>query len=932
MQCRDSSAVLRSRMVRAEVHLLLGKGDGVVFGLSETWLDESVMDSEVEIPGFKQFRRDRNRRGGGVMVYVPEQFRVIRRKELEDNAVEALWIEVRTVNRVVLVCNVYRPPDAPAVWFDDFASMMERAAGERAERIVLGDFNCNMLKRDGIALKLEGATLEYGLVQVMNCPTRVTETSESMIDLMFTSEPEVLRSVGCEEVGLSDHGLIYGILDTSVQKQQQCLRLIRCLRKCDVEALLSDLDTAPWSVMDSFEDIDSRWEYWKSLFEQIVASHIPMRKVRVREKTLPWIGNDVRRLMRARNYHRTKARNSKRAEDWMQYRKLRNLVTWELKKAKLKYFESVSRQSTKKLWKELNRVLGRRSRHNIEAIRTPNGRVTSQQGIVEELSRHFSMWSGVLGVDDNVDTDQWDLPFLDSEFKFEKVDEEDVLKLLRGLDVNKAVGLDNISAKLLRMTAPVISRSLASLLNFSLENGQVANDWKLARVTPVPKESSSENLDNFRPVSVLPVIAKVLERVVHRQLYVYLEKYSILNVAQSGFRPQHTTQDVLVSTIDDWRQALDEDKLVGSIMVDLSKAFDMVSHTILLKKLASYGVRAGELRWFDNYLNGRRQRVCINGVQSCWTDILRGVPQGSILGPLLFTIYVNDLPQSVVHGKIKQYADDTTLYTVSDNITDLSNNLSMDLAGVTEWVERNGLQLNQAKTQMILLSRKKRSKELENVVVKLKGQEVARSRKVKYLGVWVDEGLTWVDHVEAVRRKCLGGLAKLRRLRDTLPAALKKNIYNALVLPHLDYCCVLWQECGIQLQKRVERIQNYAMRLICSKPPRTPSEELRSDMNWMPLSKRRELFRLVLVHRCVHGRAPAYLAECYETNKQYGHCVTRGANKLHLKSVNTEFGRRATMFKGAQEWNKLPADLRNVQNINTFRKLLKTQYICGIST
>ena len=213
-------------------------------------------------------------------------------------------------------------------------------------------------------------------------------------------------------------------------------------------------------------------------------------------------------------------------------------------------------------------------------------------------------------------------------------------------------------------------------------------------------------------------------------------------------------------------------------------------------------------------------------------------------------------------------------------------------------------------------------------MVKLKGQDVARSRKVKYLGVWVDEGLTWADHVEAVRKKCLGGLAKLRRLRDTLPAALKKNIYNALVLPHLDYCCVLWQECRTQLQQRLERIQNYAMRLICSKPPRTPSEILRSDMNWMPLSKRRELFRLALVHRCVHGWAPTYLAECYETNIRYGHCITRGVKKLHLKSVNTEFGRRATMFKGAQDWNKLPANLRNVQNTKTFRKLLKTQYFC----
>ena len=251
-----------------------------------------------------------------------------------------------------------------------------------------------MLKCDSIALKFEGATLEYGLVQVMNCPMRVTETSESMIDLMFTSELEVLKSVGCEEVALSDHGLIYDFLATSVQKQQQCLRFVRCLRKCDVEALLADLDTAPWSVMDSFEDIDSRWEYWKSLFEQIVASHIPMRKARVREKSLPWIGNDVRRLMRARNYHCTKARKSKRAEDWMQYRKLRNLVTRELKKAKLKFLKMCPGQSTKKVWKELNRVLGRRSRHNIAAIRTPNSRVTSQQGVMVELSRHFSMWSG----------------------------------------------------------------------------------------------------------------------------------------------------------------------------------------------------------------------------------------------------------------------------------------------------------------------------------------------------------------------------------------------------------------------------------------------------------------------------------------------------------------------------------------------------------
>ena len=188
--------------------------------------------------------------------------------------------------------------------------------------------------------------------------------------------------------------------------------------------------------------------------------------------------------------------------------------------------------------------------------------------------------------------------------------------------------------------------------------------------------------------------------------------------------------------------------------------------------------------------------------------------------------------------------------------------------------------------------------------------------------------MTWRDHIEEVRRKCFGGLAKLRRLRDTLPKVTKKNIYNALVLPHLDYCCVLWQECRKALQQRVERIQNYGMRLICSKPPGTSSDELRKGLNWLPLGKRREMFRLALVHRCMHNQAPTYLAKCFKTNKMYGqHRVTRDHKKLHLKAVNTEFGRKATRFKGAQDWNRLPECLRNIENTRTFRTYVKDHIV-----
>ena len=259
--------------------------------------------------------------------------------------------------------------------------------------------------------------------------------------------------------------------------------------------------------------------------------------------------------------------------------------------------------------------------------------------------------------------------------------------------------------------------------------------------------------------------------------------------------------------------------------------------------------------------------VCMGEAQSTCSDILRGVPQGSILGPQLFTLYVNHLPQVVRHSDIKQYADDTTLYHASDNVSDLSKSLSANLEGVASWVEQNGLKLNEAKTQMLLLGRKKRAKELDNVNVELKGQKVERCGKVKYLGVWIDEDLSWRDHIEAVRRKCYGGLAKISWLRDSLPAVTKKRVYNALVLPHLDCCCVVWQECGKVLQQKLDRIQNNGMRLICAKPHRTPGEDLRKSLRWTSLVERGEVFRLIHIHRCFHNQVPGYLSDSVWTNE-----------------------------------------------------------------
>ena len=499
------------------------------------------------------------------------------------------------------------------------------------------------------AVRLAMVMSEYGLVQMINGPTRVTESSETQIDLLFTTDQDLLDRVGCEEPALSDHSLIFGVLANEVVKKRHTLRMVRCFRGCDLDRLVENLNTAPWHVMDTLEDMDSRWEYWKQLFGEIVDSHIVLKKARVRRKSLPWITQEVRAMMRARSYFCTKAKRGRKVEDWEQYKRLRNRVTQTLKKEKLRYFEGLIEQSAKnpkKAWKEVNRLLGCKNKCGIDSLRVKERVLTDQQDIADEFGRFFSSVVGVFGEGNGCVDSNGQLLACESEFVFDRIEEEDVLKLLCSLDPNKAIGVDRICAKLLRTAGPGISHSLTSLFNASLKCGKLPNEWKSARITPVPKGGDNEIVGNFRPVSVLPVVVKVFERLVHQQLYTYLQENSLLHSTQFGFRPGHSTQDALVSLVDEWREALDKDMLVGSVFLDFSKAFDMVDHSILLEKLSWYGVRGGELKWFEGYLKGRRQRVCVGGATSEWTDIRRGVPQGSILGPLLFILHANDLTQA----------------------------------------------------------------------------------------------------------------------------------------------------------------------------------------------------------------------------------------------------------------------------------------------
>ena len=765
---------------------------------------------------------------------------------------------------------------------------------------------------------------------MVNKPTRSTQNSASLIDLLFTSVPELFIMTGCKEVGVSDHEMIYGELKCKVDPKKAKVKLVRCLAKCDCQKLMESMKMVPWSILDTMDDVDGYWDCWKKMFNEVIEEHLPLRKVRAREHSLPWINQGLRKMMRMRNYYGTKAKKSKKPEDWEKYKTVRNEVTSMIRQARVQYYKKIGEaagRNPRNMWRELNKLIGNGKRLGIDRLRTEGGVVIDRQGIADVFNEQFSSWVGVSGDGENGGLGfQASLPQLDCDFKFKRIEEEEVLQLLHSLDVKKSTGVDGIGAGLLHLVAPAVSGSLTKLFNFSLLSGEVPWEWKMARVSPIYKGGDIEIAGNYRPVSVLPVVSKIMEKLVHQQLYSYLQQHAILNPAQFGFRPNHSTQDVLVSMVDDWRLALDKDKIVGAVMIDLSKAFDSVNHSILCAKLEGYGVRAEALKWFRGYLSGRRQGVCFENAVSEWRDIKRGVPQGSILGPLLFTIYVNDLPEAVVNSRTKQYADDTTIYLTSDNRIDLERGLSNDLALVDEWLRRNSLQLNVRKTQMIVLSRRRRAAETKEIKVTLRNEAIVRSTKVKYLGVWIDNELKWSEHIAVVRRRCLLGLSKLRRLRDVLPVNIKKSVYNALIMPHLDYCSVLWQECSVKLQQKLQQVQNYGMRLILSQPPRTPSKELLHKLSWVPLVRRREMCRAVMIYRCLHNQVPAYFTNYFRTNADMGNNRTRGSDKIFLPCIRTEFGRCSFLFQGSLQWNKLKESLTKAKSLNSFRKLYSMNF------
>ena len=512
--------------------------------------------------------------------------------------------------------------------------------------------------------------------------------------------------------------------------------------------------------------------------------------------------SELKRRMHQRDVLKIKASSSNNPDDWAAFKQIRNLVNSEVKNSKALYYTNAlheNKNNLKKTWNIINDLTSRK-RHNfhVNEISINGSSITDPDELSNEFNEHFvtvgAKLARTIAYYDNTRSYMEYLNPLDSGLNFQK--DYYTSLMLSKLSKSKVTGLDKISARLLRECPDLIANSLCVIYNCSINTGIFPDEWKSSKVILLFKKGKRNQLDNYRPISIIPVVTKILERIVYDQVKFFIDENKLLFKNQSGFRSLHSTVTALLEATNDWANNIDCGNVNAVVFLDLKKAFDTVDHEILLTKLNSHGVRYKASDWFKSYLSGCTQKCLVNGSLSRNRPISCGVLQRTILGPLLFLLYINDLPNCLEHSYPRMFADDTHLTFSTANIHDIDRGLNQDLENVGEWLAANRLTLNTSKTEFMLIGSRQRIRTFDSSpTLVINETAINRVNYVKSLGLNIDENLSWNKHIEIISKKIASGVGALKRMRPFVPGYTLQYIFNSIIQPHFDYCCVVWDSC-----------------------------------------------------------------------------------------------------------------------------------------
>lgn len=868
---------------------LVYSGDFDVVCICETWLNRTVLDSEI-IPEYSIFRLDRkDRTGGGVLIAVKADIHALRRPDLERGGAELVVVEIRKgQGKPVLIYCFYHPDTVPESLIDLNYSLQTNC--ESSCIVLVGDFNLPELdwSEDQCTPVNIGSRADHNVFcdqimgdnffqQFIPGPTHI---AGNKLDLLLSNCPEIIDGVSTfhprDGKFPSDHYVVEFKIRLKFKRATAAKRQVFDYKNGNFNDLRESLGRVPFDIVAS-DDIDEHWSNWKDLFLTAVKAHIPVKTVY--DKNSPsWIDGEVRHLIRKKYAALRQFRKTKTPE---RKQKLRNLsqqvkiLVREKHRQYLAKIETSLKDNPKLFWNYHKAFL--RGRIGANPIISFMGDTAVKAAEKAELfNKFFSSVFRAAAPDVNNDFDL--INITNMEISHIEVSVDEVREYLKALNSNKAGGPDGIPSRLLKECCDQIAPSLCAIFNQSLRSGRIPSEWKSADITPIHKKDLKEPAENYRPISLLPIISKVLERCVLSRLYEHLS-HSITEI-QHGFLKNRSCVTQLLSVLHIIGQYLDKNIQTDLIYLDFAKAFDSVDHKILLAKLNAYGVSGQLLDWFTDYLTGRVQRVVVDGAASQWTPVTSGVPQGSLLGPLLFTIFINDLPNVVEGGAmVALYADDTKIYRSITSAYDciaLQNTLSR----LDEWTKRNNICFNASKCKALTVTRKRNPLTHNYSLNQVRLEHVSEE---KDLGVIITSTLSWDKHVYVIVAKANKLLGLLKRSCPLLTdVTVRRTLYLSLVKSQLCFGTQVWSPTQFCLKEKIERVQRRATRWILrTRRGEISYKERLVTLDLLPLAYDREQKDLVFFYNCLHGNTDLNV---YNFVTLISHGRTKQSNSLNLRT------------------------------------------------